>query len=148
MVTVARFLASAPSGVYRLVGKPAAANVAALCGIKRLELFQVRGQQIRDKRRFLAALARAMRCSRWFGMNWDALADCLTDFEWQPGSGHVLLLSSLDAYSRHSPPGFAAALAVFDDAAAYWAKRGVRFLVLIETNSLTKFARLPIVCAP
>jgi barstar (barnase inhibitor) len=142
MYSLARFLASAPAGLYRWIGAGARADIAALCRLRRIELTRVRGARLRDKRHFLAAVARAMGLPRWFGMNWDALADALTDFDWQPGTVHVLFCSNLDAFAQRSPIDFATALAVLEDAACFWAERDVHFLVLVECDKLPQFAHL------
>ena len=142
MYSLARFLASAPAGLYRWIGAAACAEITGLCRLKHIELFHVRGEHLRDKRRFLAAVARAMHLPRWFGLNWDALADCLTDFDWQPGSVHVLLCSKLDAFAQRSPVDFGTALAVLEDAAHFWAERDVHFLVLVECDRLPRFVHL------
>ena len=39
----------------------------------------------------LRAVARALQFPDWFGGNWDALEDCLSDLAWRKGEGHVLL---------------------------------------------------------
>jgi hypothetical protein len=142
MYIIACFLSHAPAGLYRLVADHGLGSVRTLCRLKHVELLHVSGEQAHDKRRFLAASARALRLPRWFGMNWDALADCLTEFDWRPGSTHVLLLSGLDGFAKHSPPDFAMALAILEDAASFWTQRGVRFLVLLESRRLPRSLRL------
>jgi len=142
MYTFAYFLAHATPGLYRLVAARAPGNVRTLCRLKHIELLHISGEAVRDKRRFLAVAARTLRFPPWFGMNWDALADCLTEFGWQPGSTHVLLLSGMDGFARRSPRDFATVLAVLEDAAAFWTQRGVRFLILIESTNLPQSLRL------
>ena len=41
----------------------------------------------------LTELGRAFNFSEWYGANFDALFDCLTDPDWQAAPGHVLLIS-------------------------------------------------------
>jgi len=147
MYTFAGLLSHAPSGLYRFGGEHTPGYAEALCRLKHVELLHVSGAQARGKQRLLVAVARAMHLPVWFGMNWDALADCLTEFAWQPGSTHVLLLSSLDEFARHSPPDFAMLLAILEDAASFWTQHGVRFLVLIESENPPRSLRLPIICA-
>lgn len=38
------------------------------------------------------AFSKALAFPAWFGRNWDALEDCLTDLSWREAAGHVLLL--------------------------------------------------------
>jgi Barstar (barnase inhibitor) len=148
MYTFERFLTSAPSGLYRLLTHGASMRMTKLCRLKDAELFCVNGEQVRTKRRFLVVIARAMGLPRWFGMNWDALADSLTDFAWEPGTTHVLLLSALDGFAQHAPLDFGTALGLLDDAASFWAEQDVRFLVLIEAQCLPRVTPLPVVSAP
>lgn len=142
MYSLARLLTHAPNGLYRWIPRAASAQHTALFRLKRVEMFRVHGERVHDKPRFLAALAKAMRLPRWFGMNWDAAVDALTDFEWQPGSAHALLCSKLDGFARRSPVDFATALAVLEDATLFWEERDVRFVVLIECDRLQQFADL------
>jgi hypothetical protein len=140
--TLPHLLKSDAFGLYRLNGEGASAAVSALCRIRRIDLICISGERVRTKDRFLAVLAQALELPRWFGMNWDALADSLTDFPWQQDSTHVLLLSGFAAFARNAPLDLAAALAVLEDAAAFWAERNVRLLVLFESNSLPHSIRL------
>ena len=45
-----------------------------------------------DKEALMERIARALEFPHWFGGNWDALEDCLTDLSWSKAGGHVLLL--------------------------------------------------------
>ena len=86
--------------------------------------------EARDKAGVMAALARGFALPSHFGSNLDALYDCLTDLEPEPGAsapGLVLVLERLPG-----PPGFDndardALLDVFRDAAETFGERGVAF---------------------
>jgi hypothetical protein len=76
------------------------------------------------KESWLAAFARALALPEWFGANWDALEDCLTDL---PGEGHVLLI--------RGAPGAAGdelgiLLDVLEASAGFWKTRGKPFFAL------------------
>jgi barstar (barnase inhibitor) len=65
-------------------------------------------------------VARAMHFPRWFGGNWDALEDCLTDLSWSKAGGHVLLIEDAQAL----PPDERGILVdILASAAAWWAER-------------------------
>ena len=68
-----------------------------------------------DGRGMVSAIDLFDRCAAvlsfpaWFGRNWDALADCLTDLGWLPGQGHVLLWDQYGVLARHDPKAWAMA---------------------------------------
>jgi RNAse (barnase) inhibitor barstar len=55
-------------------------------------LFDVDLSNVHSKSEFLAAIAQAIAAPEWFGKNWDALADALSDLSWKNAPGYVLLL--------------------------------------------------------
>jgi Tol biopolymer transport system component len=74
------------------------------------------------------AVARALNFPDWFGANWDALEDCLSDLSWREGDGQVLLF-------LQAPTGEALGtlIDVLSSAAQYWAgRRRPFFAVFID----------------
>jgi len=78
-----------------------------------------------DKAALLDNMASALGFPHWFGHNWDALEDCLTDLSWRDAPGYVLLIES---------PRPGDDLGVFVDilrsSAEFWAGRGKPFFAL------------------
>jgi len=72
-----------------------------------------------------AGMASALDFPSWFGANWDALEDCLSDLSWRGREGYVLLLASY-------PDGEAlgALSDVLRSVAEYWASRGKPFFAV------------------
>src|SRR5213593_3970891 len=77
------------------------------------------------KRPLFEALAEALDFPDWFGRNWDALEDCLTDLSWRPASGHVLVFESFPAGDE-----LGVLIDVLGSAAEYWAGRGRPFFAV------------------
>jgi RNAse (barnase) inhibitor barstar len=141
--SLAWLLAAGPSGVYRMTGGAGAARLASLARLKRLKAFRVNCAHAHSKRTFLSALARGLGFPRYFGLGWDALADCLTDFAWAPAAGYVILLSGLQGLMQRD---YLMALDVLEEAAAFWEDNGVSFYVLL-VGAPCRYADLPVVTA-
>lgn len=74
----------------------------------------------RDKDDALTRIAQALDFPEWFGGNWDALADCLSDLSWKPADGYVLLLDNIQAWRTAAPGDFDTASDIFNEAATEW----------------------------
>lgn len=77
------------SGVYRVLRPDEV--IDAVRGT-RLDLARVDLARVAAKEPLLESLAQALGFPDWFGGNWDALEDCLTDLSWRAGTGHVILI--------------------------------------------------------
>lgn len=84
-----------------------------------------------DKAGFLARIAAALRFPDWFGHNWDALADCLSDLSWLPADGYIVILHNADRFRGASEKDFVMALEILSEAAAGWAGENVAFWVFV-----------------
>ncbi len=100
-------------------GPPDAAEAAA----RELGCFCVRidGGDIPDGAALLARLARELQFPDYFGSNWDALQDCLTDLpDWLPASGYLLVFTEAGELCRRRPGDLASFKDVLADAARFW----------------------------
>src|SRR2546421_813219 len=51
-------------------------------------------KDVQAKEALLAAIAQSLGFPQWFGANWDALEDCLTDLSWREAQGHVFVFEA------------------------------------------------------
>ncbi|MDF3288850.1 barstar family protein [Streptomyces silvisoli] len=90
------------------------------------------------KAAFMARCAEALKLPEWFGANWDALYDCLTDGDVLPAEdGRVLVVTGWQGYAAAAPGEWRTALDVLGDAADYWAKTDTPFLALLVEPEFT-----------
>ncbi len=122
------------AGVYHL---PQGAREALLDAARANDfyVFRVNLTGIDSKARMLQALAEAMRFPDWFGGNFDALADCLTDLDGPDVPGYLVLLENCDALRAKAADDFALALELFDAAAAEWREQDVPFWCLVDMQA-------------
>jgi RNAse (barnase) inhibitor barstar len=117
------------SGVYQLASKPEEVERAARDA--GLTVFRIDIGNAKSKEDFLAQIAKELQFPDWFGTNWDALNDCLTDLT---KAGYVLIFENCENFAARHRPEFEGAIAVFVAAAEYWKLQGRPFWVLIEAS--------------
>lgn len=117
------------SGVYRTVTLPAGLEQAAAKAM--LAYHHVDASSAKTKAQMLRLLARVLAFPDWFGRNWDALEDCLTDLSWQEERGLVLVVEGFEVYAATDPAGFAILLDIFKSSAEYWRTEGSPFWVIL-----------------
>ena len=82
---------------------------------------------VRAKSELLARMSSALRFPGWFGGNWDALEDCLTDLSWLRADGHVLLIEDASGLTADD---FGVFRDVLSSSAQYWGGRGKSFFAV------------------
>jgi hypothetical protein len=112
------------SGLYRVATAAAIEEVARGSPL-RVWRIDLRGAA--DKAALLSRVASELRFPAWFGGNWDALEDCLTDLSWAEAGGHVLLLEGAGALPADERGILGDVLA---SAAEYWAEQGRPFFAV------------------
>lgn len=91
----------------------------------------LKGESISNKAQFLDRIAEVMDFPDYFGKNWDALEDCLTDLAWIEASDLVLIFDRTGNFSRTSPGEWKIALEVLHSAEGYWTEEGPPRLHLV-----------------
>lgn len=86
-----------------------------------------------NKDKALAQIGTALNFPIWYGANFDALFDCLTDTDWQPGKGHVILLKGVAELRATDPDDFATLIEVLQAAADTRRESASPFWILIDT---------------
>jgi hypothetical protein len=110
---------AARSGVYRTAR--ADEIVDAVRG-SALSLVQIRYD---EKQTLLKNISKTLEFPDWFGGNWDALEDCLTDLSWRDAAGWVLIFDN-------PKPGddLGVLIDVLRSSAEFWAGRGKPFFAV------------------
>jgi len=82
----------------------------------------------------LARFARALHFPDWFGGNWDALQDSLSDLSWLPAEGYLLLLEDVAQWREADGEGFDVALEILEQASNAWRLRLVPFWAVLPVE--------------
>ncbi|MEV2253644.1 barstar family protein [Streptomyces sp. NPDC050147] len=91
---------------------------------------------VSDKAAFMERCARALGLPDWFGRNWDALADCLTDLERAPAApGRLLVVTGWQEYAEAAPQEWTVAQEVFGGAVEYARERGTGLEIVLALGT-------------
>jgi len=85
-----------------------------------------------DKESFLGTVASALEFPDYFGTNWDALNDCLTDMSWKQATGYVLFFVGFQSFAEAAKAEATVAIRILGAAAEFWRQRGVSFYALLS----------------
>lgn len=124
-----RLLEHRRSAVYRATALPVELESAARDA--GLRYARIDAAAVRTKSAFLGLVARTLAFPSWFGRNWDAFEDCLTDLSWIEQPGLVIVIEGFETYAQADPGGFAILLDIFKTSAEYWRGEGRPFWVIL-----------------
>ncbi len=99
------------------------------------DVLRVRGAKSKTDTLFFDELAAALQFPYYFGENWNAVLDCLTDLNWLRGSSFLIVFDSAEHLLSQSDRGFKVLLDELADAHASWYR---------ETVDLGPLGRQPI----
>jgi RNAse (barnase) inhibitor barstar len=138
MDTIAKQLADAQQcGVYQLTRKPEDIEHAAQKA--GLALFRIDAGHVRDKKSFVDQIAKSLQFPGYFGRNWDALNDCLTDLGWLPTkTGCVIVLENMEHFGASRQQEFSKATEVLRAVSEYWKGQGLPFWTFVAVSSAWK----------
>lgn len=99
--------------------EPASA-LATVAGARGYGVYAIDLAGIADKAALMERLQGALHLPDWFGRNWDALEDCLTDMSWSEHMGYVLLIRGGAELRRDQKPLLDTLIDVLKSAADFW----------------------------
>ena len=107
----------------------------------------IEGKKCRTTSGLFDEFAQALSFPEYFGHNWDALEECLADFEWLPAKGYILLISNAHAVLPDDEEEYETLLEVLNDAGEAWSKgqtvdgRSAPFHVVFAVTAQDKSTR-------
>jgi RNAse (barnase) inhibitor barstar len=122
------------SGVYAITPEMIIDSIKKAAIACKLNLMHVDLKKVTDKTSLLKKIAHELDFPDYFGMNWDALSDCLTDMSWKPAAGYVLLFSNIQSFRRSAPKDMEIIREIFDSSTQYWKQKKIPFFVLVADN--------------
>jgi RNAse (barnase) inhibitor barstar len=82
----------------------------------------IQGKKCRTPSTLFGEFARALDFPDYFGHNWDALEECLADFEWLQAKGYVLLIHNAEGVLPEDDEEYETLLEILSDAGEAWSK--------------------------
>jgi RNAse (barnase) inhibitor barstar len=83
-------------------------------------ILRIRGEKSTDKSHFLDEFSAVLQFPYYFGYNWDAAWECITDLYWLKGSGFLIIFDSAQFLLSESDDDFRILLQVLTDAQERW----------------------------
>ncbi len=121
-----------PPSIYHFISRERPSTVVAQVEAHGWRCFYLDGRTITGKESFLRAGASAMHFPDYFGWNWDAFEDCLTDLSWLPSPGYVILYDHVVHFAARTPEQWAVALDILRAAVTYWKAHATPMVVLLR----------------
>ncbi len=121
-----------PAGLYRFSSRARPETLAEELAEHGWRCFWLDGGKIDDKASFLRACAEAMQFPDYFGRNWDALEECLSDLSWVPADGYVLVYDQAARFVSGQPDEWYTARDILSGAVDAWAADGTPLYVLLR----------------
>ena len=114
-----------------------------------LSLKIIKGRHCKTPATLFAEFARALEFPDYFGHNWDAMEECLTDLEWLPARGYVLLITDAAHVLPNDETEYETFLEILRDAGEAWgsgqagmgARRATPFHVLFAVSTRDRAKR-------
>lgn len=122
---------STRSGVYTVTSPKDLPDIKQSARVYGLAFIYIDLSGIVTKDAFLQVVSRALQFPDYFGMNWDAFEDCITDLSWFSSRGYVFVIANIEEFAQKVPRELQKARNIFRSAAEFWEKQEIPFFVLL-----------------
>src|ERR1700730_6975517 len=137
MLPIDLFRSTAPPWVHLCVlpeGQAPSVGVGSLPGYV---IRCIDGRRCTTKVELLSAFARALEFPSYFGRNWDAFEECLTDLSWMPAAGFLIIVTNAERVLAASDADYATFLDSLRTAGREWAvTRETPFQTVLTVSEL------------
>lgn len=125
-------------GVHFLPGGINLVDAAEAASSMDLRCCYINGRAVRTSTDFFEAIAVALDLPAYFGRNWDALYDCISDLDVGPFEGYLVIYEGAEEFARSDSDGFRMALESFQSAVEHCIDIDVPMYVLVEAAPLKR----------
>lgn len=101
------------------------------------KLFYIDGSEVSEKESFLQTFSNAMHFPDYFGKNWDAFEECITDLSWLEFDILVLLYKDANLFANNRPDEFNVAMTILVSASKYWLEKKRPMHVFLTASNPT-----------
>jgi RNAse (barnase) inhibitor barstar len=124
------FNLNAPApGLHTLERGESIATFLTVAKQANFQVFHLEGQQIDSLDHYFNAIADLFQFPDYFGGNWDAVADCLTDLAWQKGDRILVVYSNYQG--MRNGDDWRVAMEVWANTIEFWQGQGVVVSVVL-----------------
>lgn len=95
-------------------------------------VYRVDLRKARSREQMLQLVGEGLELPVWYGNNYDALMDCICDFNWVPSPGYVIVLENCHNIHNLAAPDFNMMIDVFAEAANAWREEGKPFWCFVD----------------
>ncbi|MBD2773555.1 barstar family protein [Iningainema tapete] len=85
-----------------------------------IQVFYLDGREILSKETFFKKAAEVMNFPAYFGANWDAFDECITDLTWCPAQRYLILYDYSNVFALADPTEWQIAVDILHSAEEYW----------------------------
>lgn len=95
----------------------------------KFQVFHLEGQSITNRDLYFQKIADLFQFPDYFGHNWDAVADCLTDLSWEEGDRILIVYSHSQGLSEEHD--WEIAIRIWANTIEFWGQQGVMVSVVL-----------------
>jgi RNAse (barnase) inhibitor barstar len=121
--------------VYLLDRELTTADLEKLDRVEGTKLFAIDGSQINDCQSLFQQFATVMQFPAYFGHNWDALKDCLTELDGYEVDRYIITIDRLEKFINNDPSQWKTLLDVCKSVVEYWQDTDTPMSILLSGNS-------------
>ena len=124
------------SGIYSVETTEELASIELSARNQGLAYLYIDLSGVTDKEALLQKIAGVLGFPSYYGGNWDALEECITDLSWLKAKGFVLVFDNADALVTHNPQELQTLQSILRSAVASWKNQKTPFYAFVARTAI------------